>query len=484
VIIEPQPISNPNSIGRAIVIAASGSHSQNTLFPISEELSRKIYRTLNQRGYNHEDITYLNPKTWQDINGDGTDDKVVDDALADPAAALESAFNATSTLQAGQQFIFYLHGHGQIDQLKITREYWLSATELRRLMDKVPEQVEQIVIIDSCYSGSFIDDLSQANRIILTSSEAEDTAWNTRFENFSATLINNLRHGKDLRTAFQATEDLMISNPNIFGSQRPQLDADGDGVANSSRDKTAIANLFLGKEGVVADSAAEIIDIHPPISLDSEQTEGTLWIKTSPSGDNIRRVRAILIPPNTQSTDYQGENTNFEREEIDMFYNDGRYITLHTFSQAGIWRILYQAQGTDGSWSDNAFGEVQASDAKTITARMNQSTYQIGENISFKLDLNENPNQLIPYDIYAALIFPQGYFMTITHPLTFNLPGTIQAYRQNITGSQTFPIFNLELPQGLTLGIYNGCGIITSAGNDPWQMENWIDWHCQTFELY
>jgi hypothetical protein len=170
-----------------------------------------------------------------------------------------------------------------------------------------------------------------------------------------------------------------------------------------------------------------------------------------------------------------------------MPYNGERYQAIYThFNQAGKWRVMYQAQSVDGSWSNNAFGEVQASGTNTISARMNQSAYQIGEHFSFKLDLNEEPTQPSPYDIYAGLLFPQGNFITIAYPLTISLPGTILPYRKNVTvsGSQTFPILDLDLPQGLALGTYSGCGIVAPVDSDPWQMENWIDWHCQAFDLY
>jgi len=74
-----------------------------------------------------------------------------------------------------------------------------------------------------------------------------------------------------------------------------------------------------------------------------------------------------------------------------------------------------QAQGLDGTWSDSAFGEVQASGVGLIVARMNQSSYQIGEHWSFKLDINANAAQPGPYDIYAAIIFPTGYYITLSY---------------------------------------------------------------------
>ncbi|RKZ75026.1 MAG: hypothetical protein DRR19_29635 [Candidatus Parabeggiatoa sp. nov. 1] len=479
-----------DGIGQAILIAASGAHKQNSLFRLSEELTRRMYRVLKQRGYSDEQIVYLNPKTWQDVDGDGLDDAVVDNDLFDPVAALEAAFNQAATLQAGQQFILYIHGHALQNKFKIARDYWLPASELRRLLDKVPTDVPQVIILDSCYSGSFIDELcgTAAQRIILTSSDEQNTAWNVQYENFSDTLIRSLRRGADLKTAFLATEDLIIGDPRLFGEQRPQLDDDGDCVY-TSHDGRRAARTVLGNEGMRQADAPEIIDVHSPLILAEQQVEGVLWIRTSPSGEHIKRVRAVLIRPGTQSINYQGEGTDFGREELDLGYNpvQDRYEAVYShFRQGGQWRILYQAQGQDGTWSDSGVGEVQASGVLapvTVTARMNQSSYQIGEYLSFKLDIKAELTQPGPYDVYAAIVFPPGYFVTIAYPISFSLPGAIQVYRNEVMVSEpkTFSILDLEIPQGIAPGTYNGCGVVAAAGSDPWQETNWIDIHCKDF---
>jgi len=276
----------------------------------------------------------------------------------------------------------------------------------------------------------------------------------------------------------------------LFGEQRPQLDDDGDGTYNS-KDGTRAAQIVLGNEGIgIAADAPEIIDVHSPLQLLDQQTEGVLWIKTSPSGESIKQVRAILIRPGTQSIDYQGEDTFLGREELAMGYNpvQKRYEAVYShFRQNGKWRVMYQAQGFDGIWSDAKFGEVEASGGSPISvmARMNQSAYRIGEYFSFRLDINADPAQPGPYDVYAAIVFPAGHYVTIAPPLILSFPGAIQVYRSDVMVNEpkTFSIIDLELPQGLELGNYSSCGVITTAGADPWEQSNWIDIHCQAFEL-
>jgi len=336
-----------SGLGKAIIITASSAHPSNTLFPISEELTRTMYRTLYQRGFERADILWLNPKTWQDVDGDGVaDNGVVTNDLAVPETALEQAFAAMSGLQAGQQFVLHIHGHALQNQLKITREYWLSATQLKALLDKIPAGVQQVVVMDTCFSGSFLDELQgNPNRIVLTASDAESAAWNAKYATFSGELINHLRGGRTVREAFLAAEDMMRGSPQLFGAQRPQLDDDGDGLY-SSRDGTRAAQLVLGKAGLRAADAPEIVQVHGRLSLSS--SEAVLWVKTSPTAEQIRKVRATLIPPTFAADNYAGEATDFGRIELEMLYNPAqtRFEAVQHFNQAGLWKVLYSTRST------------------------------------------------------------------------------------------------------------------------------------------
>ncbi len=488
--IEESTQQSPSEIGKAIIITASGAHQENTLFPRSEELTKNMYLALRQRGYTDKDIIWLNPKKWQDINGDGRpDDNVVDDDLFDPEKALEKAFAATTHLKVNQQFVLHIHGHAEPNKLKITRDYWLEASQLKTLLDKIPSGVQQIIVLDTCYSGSFLDELSGVDsRIVLTASNADSVAWNAKYETFSGKLIEQLRRGDSFVKAFRAAEDMMIAMPDIFDTQRPQLDDDGDGIY-STRDGVRSAQVILGKEGSRAADAPEIVEVHEPLVLPPEIAEAVLWIKTSPSGsDNVRKVRAILIPPGLQEVNYQGEETDFGRIEVELLYNpaqDRFELMYPSFSQGGMWRIMYEVQGLDGTWSNKVIGEVNAAGVTKpviVNAKVNQSTYKVDEHLRFDLILKSNNTE--SYDIYAAIIFPNGSFVTLGYPDRTGLPNTIIPYQVGISVdiSKTINILDLVLPMGLTLGMYQACGVMLPTGHDPWDSAAWI-MDCKTFEL-
>ncbi|WP_177428612.1 hypothetical protein, partial [Candidatus Venteria ishoeyi] len=90
------------------------------------------------------------------------------------------------------------------------------------------------------------------------------------------------------------------------------------------------------------------------------------------------------------------------------------------------------------------------------------------------------------YDLYAALIFPDGNFYTFGYPLSMSFPNTITPYQSQLDLStpQDRLILDAVLPKGLATGTYQGCGILTPADSDPWDMAGWLAFHCQGFNLH
>jgi PKD repeat protein len=173
--------STSDSIGQAIIIAAGGAQPNNTLYPYSNEYTQRFYRILKERGFKDEDIAYMNPQP-PDINLDGRlENDLLDYELFEPESELKKAFQqAANNLTAGQQFIFFLHGHARQDYFRIMDNYELSATYLRDLLAMLPANIQQILILDSCYSGSFFDELMAPNRILISSADNQTQAWNNK----------------------------------------------------------------------------------------------------------------------------------------------------------------------------------------------------------------------------------------------------------------------------------------------------------------
>jgi hypothetical protein len=112
---------------------------------------------------------------------------------------------------------------------------------------------------------------------------------------------------------------------------------------------------------------------------------------------------------------------------------------------------------------------------------LNQSVYTSKDPVH--VDMRIDGNSLI--DLYVALIFPDQSFVTIKYPFIFSLPKSILAYKKNvnITKQQTFPIMRIAMPEGISKGDYQFCGVLVKAGFDASKREDWIHFDCEGFKL-
>ncbi|MBF0467893.1 MAG: hypothetical protein HQK61_03265, partial [Desulfamplus sp.] len=333
-----------------------------------------------------------------------------------------------------------------------------------------------------------MDDLASGStkRIVVTSADPETVAWNAEYSSFSGKLARSLRTGRSLGQAFYDAEDMIAGNPSLFKGQRPQLDDTGEGLY-SSTDGVVSSSIYIGGEGVTASEPPVVTQVHPRIQLPENVASATLWVRTSPQNEGIGKVRAIVIKPGFSPSDYQGEETQFGREELEMIYSPPQKrfeVNYDRFREEGVWQILYQAQGTDGVWSDAAFGEVVSKGVKadaTIAVNLNKSAYKIGDQLLFSVTANGQKS----VDLYVVLMFPGGFFQCIVYPLSFGMTNSIVPYQKavSLSGEQNFTILDINLPQGIPQGTYTCYGIVTVSGSDPWNTENWIHFDYSSFEM-
>jgi PKD repeat protein len=474
--------------GQAIIIA--GPKAKDNLFKYSNEFTQRMYRLLKQRGYDDEKIHYLNvlaPDIETPLDGRPEPERQ-DYNLFDPKKELSEAFaKATANLTVGDQFVLYLHGHAGDNRFELLDEK-IPATHLRDLLATIPAGVQQIIILDTCYSGSFIDELAGvAHRVVVTSTDDNSLTFQLVRDSFANQFMHILESGGNVFEAFRTAEDMILTAPKYFPGQRPWLDDDSDG--QFLNEGLYAENVHVGLRRVAQAPPPEIKQVHPRITLPENEGTSTLWVKTT-DNENIYRVRAVLIPPQYQVREYQGENTDFSRIELPMLYNaveENYGVKYDGFcDNAGLWQILYQAQDKAGAWSEIVQGEVQApecSSPATVEMQLNQSRYTT--NNPLRLDMEVNGQATV--DFYVAIVFPEGGgFMTIANPLSFSELNAIQIYQPavEIAGQKTYSIMDFPLPAGIPTGNYQTCGVLVLAGATPMEPNNWIHLHCAGFEVY
>ena len=406
----------PSGLGKAIIIAAGGEQDSNTLFPYSNDSTTDMYRFLHRVGFSDGDIIYMNPyPPVVPFNG-YVDTGRQDFPMRDPKIELHEAFaQASQDLKAGQQFILYLHGHARLDSVRMNQTAETSAQEIKTLLEQIPTDVEQIIILDTCFSGSFLDDLSGVpNRILITSADAENLAWSPEeVGGFSYTFIRELKSGQSVGEAFDYAKDKIIDDPQTFGKQSPQLDDTQDGFY-ASDDGRFSRRTYIGGRKVHGSLPPEIIDMHPPIKLVG-QTTAKLWIKAIPDFNGMKKVRAILVNEHHEVTAYQGESTDFTRRELTLLpnYDLQRYeIDYDNFHTARDWKILYQAQSMEGDWSEIFTGHavLEGSTPDNAAPTPNQAIYHDGD--ICKVTLPPLPTE---QEQYVGVALPDGTIFVLTY---------------------------------------------------------------------
>jgi len=475
----------PSGLGKAIIVAASGAQDSNSLFPYTLEFTTEMYRFLYNKGFSDGDVIFMSPRL-PIVPADNYPDATRQDfEMRDPKKELQQAFaQASQDLQAGEQFVFFLHGHARADSVRISKTEEMSAQELKALLAQIPTNVEQIIILDTCYSGSFLDELASVpNRVVITSADANSQAWSAEKMSFAEKFIRQLRHGSSLAEAFELTENTIIEEPEIFRTQRPQLDDTQDGLYDNN-DGHLAAQIFIGGDRVHGALPPELVEIHPIIKLADGQTTATLWVKAVPGFDGMRKVRAILVNEHDAVAEYQGENTNFGRRELILKpnYDLQRYeVDYNQFHTATNWKILYQAQSMEGDWSEISTGYAVLGSvglATKVTAQLNKTVYGVGDGLRF--DVKVLGEDLV--DLYVGVIFPDSSYYTIVYPLSFSEVNVLQAYKTGIqlVGDESYGILSLDLPD-LAAGSYQVCGLLTVAGSNPYDAGSWLSFDCRGF---
>ncbi|OQW92635.1 MAG: hypothetical protein BWK78_01095 [Thiotrichaceae bacterium IS1] len=499
--------------GRAIIIAAGGEQDSNKLYPYTNTAAQEMYRFLHDQGFSDGDIVYMNP-TSPIVPANGYRNGTRQDfPVFDPPTELEQAFAQVTQcspgqkcLEAGQQFILYVHGHARPDNIRMNPKAELSAQQLKDFLAKIPAGVQQIIILDTCYSGSFLDDLAGVpNRVVITSSDGSSQAWTADKGSFSDYLMEYLQQASSVGEAFELARCDVISAPDIFGSQQPQLDdtqdgiytakdcpnsiAAGKGSESEGQDGPVASQVYLGGKKTHQASPPEIIEVHSPIRLTADQTTTTLWVKAVPDFNGMKTVRAILLNELDTTTTYQGEETQATRRELTLKpnYQTQRYeATYDQFHTATRWKILYQAQSMEGVWSAISIGYAVAPNVALpfqVEVNLNQAIYHQGDQMQFNL-LTKGEGQV---DLYAGIIFPMDFFYQTViddSPLSLSLPNTLQPYQTylRLRGQQTVSVFNITSLPILPPGQYKACGLLANH-SDPLKTEDWLSFQCQEFQV-
>lgn len=225
-------------------------------------MATHVYQTLNDRGYNNDEIYFLSHKPNLDFNRDQqTDVDIVDAPVTFSefrrcGGCLTSEITKTDIKNAfiwakdrgklDYPLIIVLIGHGTSNraalQLNPKGTEILTVEELEEFLEDYQNTTGNtvVVIIEACYSGLF-QQLSKSNRVIISSTTNQELAYyydNGR-ESFLKFYFDELRQGVNFKQALQNVTEIIKTYPSPRNWQRPQFEDSQHGeIANTISAKT------------------------------------------------------------------------------------------------------------------------------------------------------------------------------------------------------------------------------------------------------
>jgi len=205
------------------IIAAGDGRNFHEKWLINKEADY-VYLVLRGLGFDDDDIFYLNNQSREGVDVGSTQ------------ANLEEAITVRAVPRIGSSapLVLFIAGHGEIGCFSLNEsEMFILNSDIENWFSKLPEKSKMLIMINTCYSGSFITDpkynISSENRVIVTPCSADQKLY-PYFNHFSGLFWKYLylQNGYDVEEAFFRASQLH----NEWGE--PQLD-DPSGIASNMR---------------------------------------------------------------------------------------------------------------------------------------------------------------------------------------------------------------------------------------------------------
>ena len=350
-------VVNPITLEAGYAIIIVGRNDDWLSQPYIDLTANNAYKVLLKRGFTNESIFYLNPSLQQEYPVDRIS------SIENISYSINTW--AESRVSANIPLLIYLVNHGGNDKffVKGTSEI-LEPKKLDEYLDKLTSitGIKDITVIyEACNSGSFIDELSENGRIIITStSESANAGIDQNGAFFSKYFFNSISDAKTLKSAFESASNAeeiityseMLKNAGLY-PQTPLLDDNGDGVGHpmplEGTDDGLIANSkYLGPQ-------VGALNLPPTITSYSEysepvnvNTEIEIWAKVI-DDTKIKEVYASIIEPDykiilNNDTLYEMNFTTLPLEE-----KEGKFTANFTPDKGGEYKILIHAIDEEGN---------------------------------------------------------------------------------------------------------------------------------------
>jgi hypothetical protein len=325
---------------KAILLA--GGTGSDPWFEAVAYNTRLAYHALLAQSYAKDDIRVLSPAPIDDtvpVHGTATVEKVRE-AIQDWAA------------YGTQDLVLYLVGTGEAGAFHLAQGEKLYAYQLSAWLSSIESDTELpgniIVVYDGCHSGSFLEELKGNKRIVMASARADQSAClaNGGVSSFSQFFWLQVLDGVNVRDAYREAQKTIFL---IGKKQVAELDDDGDGVSTTSDGQ--LAKLCHIGPGFSLGSDPPIIQTACPNRTLTSGNSATIWVKDVTTTGTIRKVWAVVVPPDYQPGSSATPGVDFPSFQLKRLAS-GRYQAVYSgFTTSGQYLVTVFAKDTEGNVS-------------------------------------------------------------------------------------------------------------------------------------
>ena len=344
-------------LGQAIIVAG-GLSEKDPVWRATDYLADKAFRIFEDRGFSDHNIVYLSLGPEKDVVGAGNEFNDIDIAGI-TSNDLELVFSELSASDTDRLTV-YMVDHGSDDagagQFRLNGTELIPAVTVNTWLNDLQDRNTNLhvtVILDFCYSGSYLDELEYTNgssrRIVISSTASDELAYfvvDGRIS-FSEYFFNGVLQGQSLLGAYELARDAM----DVY-DQNAWLDDTQDGVYQPGVDGVVASNQYIGASFIVGKDFPIIGTVLGNQSL-SHGSSVRLWAENVDSLYELERVRCTILPPSYAADTNSGVPV-VEVTTRSLIENrlTGRYETeFDGFTEQGQYTINYYAEDIWGSVS-------------------------------------------------------------------------------------------------------------------------------------
>ena len=346
------PIGQP--VGEGIIVVSESGTSE--FQDISKSLGAYVYNSLQTRNIPRERIRYLglSDDGIEGIDGGGiqsdgyADKNNIRHALTEWAVSLISTKDPYKT-----PLNLYLIGNMEEAGFRLNDNEVLTAKELAGYLDEAESLINGsgkgfpvTIVLEGAQSEKWIEEIAGEGRIVLTSSSAKplDQGGYAGYDNlgessFSRYFYQFINYGSDIEASFaEANYEILKFYRH---TQRPVMDADGDGVGTTKYDRYEASGKFI-EYRPSGNLRPTIRTAHPDMTIIGRENN-TLWaIATDPERE-MKGVFCAITDPSDRTRHLELKTI----EDRDNWFE----IKLENFSQTGCHQVVYYAKDNAGNVS-------------------------------------------------------------------------------------------------------------------------------------